>query len=93
MMERMMGNFELFIAHEVQPIIRYEPQLDTLRQRAAQLVSAAGEASGEQAACRAAHALAERVGIEVSLLPGAHGGWGSDPAVFADRLSSLLGHD
>ena len=90
MTERMAGNLDLFVAHELGPIAGYVPDVATLKEHAAKLVSAAGETSGEQAACRAACALAERVGIEVSLLPGAHGGWGSDPQDFADRLDSLL---
>ncbi len=90
MMERMMGNFDLFIAHEIQPIVRYVPDIGTLKGLATKVVSAAGETSGEQAACRAAYALAERVGVAVAHLPGAHGGWGSDPQQFADRLAELF---
>jgi pimeloyl-ACP methyl ester carboxylesterase len=88
--ERMMGNFDLFVAHEIRPISRYVPEIGALDGLKAKLVSAAGDASGEQAACRAAYALADRAGIEVSHLPGAHGGWGSDPQEFADRLDELL---
>jgi len=90
MMARMTGNFELFIAHEVRQIIGYVPDIDALRKVSTRIVSAAGETSGEQMACRAAHALAEHLGIAVSYLPGAHGGWGSNPQEFADRLHELL---
>jgi pimeloyl-ACP methyl ester carboxylesterase len=90
MMERMMGNFDLFLAHELGPIALHEPDVAALEAVADKLVSAAGETSGEQAACRGARAVAEHVGIEVSYLPGAHGGWGSDPQDFADRLDGLL---
>src|SRR5437763_1234097 len=54
------------------------------------IVSAAGEASGEQAGRRAAIALAERLGVAVTYLPGGHGGWGSDPQEFAERLHEVL---
>ena len=57
------------------------------------IVSAAGEDSEEQAARRAAIALAERLGIDVTYLPGAHGGWGSDPQAFADSLDKVLQAD
>src|SRR5262249_33498511 len=77
MTERMMGNLDLFVAHELKPIMQYMPDVDALRALAATLVSAAGKTSGQQAACRAAYALADQVGIDVSHLPGAHGGWGS----------------
>jgi pimeloyl-ACP methyl ester carboxylesterase len=90
MNERMMGNFDLFIAHELQSNGGYVPDVDALRNSSARIVSAAGETSGEQAARRSAIALAERLGIDVAYLPGAHGGWGSDPQEFADRLDVAL---
>jgi pimeloyl-ACP methyl ester carboxylesterase len=90
MTERMMGNFDLFVAHEIRPISRYVPDIDALQVVSTKVVSAAGETSGEQAACRAAYALADSIGIEASTLPGGHGGWGSDPQDFADRLDGLL---
>ena len=90
MTERMTGNFDLFVAHELRQIGGYTPDIETLKGLSTKLVGAAGEKSGEQAACRAAHALAEHVGIAVSLLPGAHGGCGSDPQNFADALDKLF---
>jgi pimeloyl-ACP methyl ester carboxylesterase len=90
MMARMTGNFDLFIAHEIQPNGRYMPDVDALRSASTRIVSAAGETSGEQAARRSAIALAERLGIAVTYLPGAHGGWGSDPQEFAERLHEIL---
>jgi pimeloyl-ACP methyl ester carboxylesterase len=90
MMGRMTGNFDLFIAHELQSNGGYVPDVDALRNSSARIVSAAGETSGEQAARRSAIALAERLGIDVAYLPGAHGGWGSDPQEFADRLDMAL---
>jgi len=42
------------------------------------------------AARRAAIALAERLGISVTYLPGAHGGMGSDPQEFAEKLHEVL---
>ena len=90
MMARMAGNFELFIAHEIQHNAGYVPDLDALRNVPTHIVSAVGETSGEQAARRAGIALAEALGIPVTYLPGGHGGWGSDPQVFADRLHEAL---
>ena len=90
MMARMAGNFELFVAHEIRPIIGYAPDIDALRKASTRIVPAAGETSGEQSARRAAIALAERLGIAVTYLPGAHGGWGSDPQEFAERLNEAL---
>jgi pimeloyl-ACP methyl ester carboxylesterase len=90
MMGRMAGNFELFIAHELRLNGGYVPDVDVLRNSSTRIVSAAGETSGEQAARRSAIALAERLGIPVTYLPGAHGGWGSDPQDFAERLHGAL---
>jgi pimeloyl-ACP methyl ester carboxylesterase len=90
MMARMAGNFDLFIAHELQLNGGYMPDIDALRGASTRIVSAAGENSGEQAARRSALALAERLGIAATQLPGAHGGWGSDPQEFAERLHTVL---
>ena len=90
MMGRMAGNFELFIAHEIQQFGAYQPDIDALKQAPTRIVSAAGEDSAEQAARRAAITLAERLGIDATYLPGAHGGWGSDPQDFADKLDQVL---
>lgn len=90
MMGRMAGNFDLFIAHELRLNGSYVPDVDALRSASTRIVSAAGESSGEQAARRSALALAERLGIRAAALPGAHGGWGSDPQEFADRLHEIL---
>jgi pimeloyl-ACP methyl ester carboxylesterase len=88
--QRMMGNFDLFLAHELVPIGRFQPDVERLRSVPTRIVSVAGEASGEQAARRAAIALSERLGIPVTSFPGAHGGWGSDPQRYADRLDEVL---
>jgi pimeloyl-ACP methyl ester carboxylesterase len=90
LMGRMAGNFELFLAHEVRQIGGYVPDLDSLRRAPTRIVSAAGETSGAQAARRAALALADRLGQKAASLPGAHGGWGSDPQEFAEQLHALL---
>jgi pimeloyl-ACP methyl ester carboxylesterase len=90
MMARMGGNFDLFIAHEIRLNGEYVPDFEALQSAATRIVSAAGETSGEQAARRSALALAERLDIRVTYLPGAHGGWGSDPQEFAERLHEVL---
>jgi pimeloyl-ACP methyl ester carboxylesterase len=90
MFGRMAGNFDLFIAHELRLNGGYVPDFEALRNASARIVSAAGETSGEQAARRSAIALAERLDIAVTYLPGAHGGWGSDPQEFAAKLHEAL---
>jgi pimeloyl-ACP methyl ester carboxylesterase len=90
MMQRMAGNFDLFVAHELPQIGAYVPDLDALRSAPTRIVSAAGETSGEQGARRAAIALADQLAIPVAYLPGGHGGWGSDRQQFADKLHEIL---
>jgi hypothetical protein len=90
MMARMAGNFDQFIGHEVREFMAYLPDIDALKAAPTRIVSAAGETSGEQGARRSAIALAEALDIPVTTLPGAHGGWGSDPQEFADRLRAVL---
>jgi hypothetical protein len=87
---RMMGNFDLFLAHELSTIGGYVPDAGALHADSARIVSAAGETSEEQAARRSAIALAELLDTDVTYLPGAHGGWGSDPEEFAERLDEAL---
>ena len=93
MMGRMAQNSDLFIAHELRQIAAYVPDLDALLNVSTRIVSAAGETSGDQAARRAAITLAEGLGIAVTYLPGAHGGWASDPQEFADRLHAVFQED
>jgi len=93
LMSRMVGNFDLFVAHEIRPMVGYMPDIPALQAAPSRIVPAAGETSGEQAARRATIALAERLGVAVTYLPGAHGGWGSDPQEFAERLDTLLRQD
>jgi pimeloyl-ACP methyl ester carboxylesterase len=93
MFGRMTGNFDLFIAHELRQNGGYVPDLDALRNAPTRIVSGAGKSSGEQAARRSAIVLAERLDIPVTYLPGAHGGWGSDPHEFAERLHEALQGD
>ena len=40
MMARMAGNFDLFIAHEIQQIGAYRPDIDTLKKVPTRIVSA-----------------------------------------------------
>jgi hypothetical protein len=75
MMGRTMGNFELFIAHEIRAIGSYVPDIEALKTVSTRVVVGAGSESGQQGAYRAAVALAERLGTEPVSFPGAHGGW------------------
>lgn len=51
---------------------------------------AVGDASGGQVAHRAGVALAERLGTDVVVFPGDHGGYSSHPDAFAELLYKVL---
>lgn len=89
MMARMMGNFEFFLEHEIRAIGGYVPDIAALRASQSRIVIAGGKQSGAQGAYRAAAALAERLGIELTLFEGGHGGFGAEEA-FAEKVHDAL---
>lgn len=79
------------------PVTAYVPDLEALRAQSDRLVLAAGEQSGEALPARTTRELAARLGAEVVVFPGDHGGFHAgdpsqpgDPAAFADRLREVL---
>jgi pimeloyl-ACP methyl ester carboxylesterase len=70
----------------------YEPDFDALRRASTQIVVAAGAESDGLFPCRAARAVAERLGSEGVIFPGDHGGFleQGDPSAFADTLRGAL---
>lgn len=89
-MARLGRNLELFLAHGLQPIGRFVPDLAALRAAAVPITVAGGETSGPQPAYRAAVALAERLGTSLVAFPGDHGGFTTHARAFADRLDEVL---
>jgi pimeloyl-ACP methyl ester carboxylesterase len=88
---RMMGNLELFATRLIPTIGNYEPDVEALRASPTRIVVGVGAASTpEQVPYRTAHALADMLGDEPVLFPGAHGGFGSDPDAFAAMLREVL---
>lgn len=80
----------------------YEPDFDALRAGPTRIVMAAGEESGGasegEMACRAAFAVAQRLGTEPVIFPGGHGGFlggeygqSGKPDEFAAKLRAVLG--
>lgn len=89
-MARMGRNMELFLAHGIRQIGAFVPDVAALRAGPVRVVVAGGEASGDQLAYRAAVALADRLGTNVTRFPGAHGGFTTHPDAFAARLHAVL---
>jgi pimeloyl-ACP methyl ester carboxylesterase len=90
MMNRMMGNFDFFLAHELSVIGGYVPDIAALKAVRDRIVIAGGRSSGEQRAYRAARALAEQLGIDLTYFEGGHGGFGASDDVFAETLHKAL---
>ena len=90
MMQRMLGNFDFFLAHEIRAIGAYVPDIAALRRSRDRIAIAGGRSSGEQGAYRAARALAEAIGVELTYFEGAHGGFGAPEEAFAERLDETL---
>jgi len=94
-MQRMAGNTDLFLAHELRPFTRYVPDLPRLSAHKDRIVLAGGHDSREklagQLAYRPAVLLAERFGTQVVDFPGDHGGYAAQPAAFAAKLREVLG--
>ena len=73
-------------------VTRYEPDFDSLRGASARIVVAAGAESEGTFPCRAAMAVADRLGTEAVIFPSHHGGFleQGDPEAFAVALRRLL---
>jgi pimeloyl-ACP methyl ester carboxylesterase len=89
MMERMSGNGDFFFEHEALPIGCYVPDFEALKVSPSKIYIGGGKESGEQGAFRAAVALADKLGIELTLFEGAHGGFGAEEA-FGERVHETL---
>jgi hypothetical protein len=61
-----------------------------LKASASRIVIGGGKASGEQSAYRAACALAERLGIELTHFEGGHGGSGAPDSALAEKLHETM---
>lgn len=84
------ANLELFFGQMMLPITTYRPDLPALRAVSDRIVVGGGAASVGQTAQLTAAALAAALGTELTVFPGAHGGFSDDPDGFAHRLDQVL---
>jgi pimeloyl-ACP methyl ester carboxylesterase len=90
---------DLMLEHNMKWLTTYEPDFAALERAPTRIVFAAGEESEGILASRGAYAAAERLGSEVVIFPGGHGGfmggeYGQEPgkpAEFAAKLREVLG--
>jgi pimeloyl-ACP methyl ester carboxylesterase len=78
-------------------VVAWTPDFDTLSTSGVRLVVAAGEESARQVTGRSAAAVAERLGLPLTVFPSHHGGflgpesgWPGQPEAFAARLREVL---
>ncbi|GAA1460278.1 alpha/beta hydrolase [Nocardiopsis exhalans] len=81
----------IMLEHILLPFTTHEPDLSVLGAHSDQLVPVAGVDSPGQLPYRAAAALAARLGLPLTELPGGHLGPVERPTQFADALRELLG--
>jgi len=89
-MAQMQRNMEFFLAHYLRVVTGYQLDIAALKAGSTRVVVAVGEASGGQVAYRGGVKLAERLGTEVVVFPGDHGGFATRPAEFAVTLRKVL---
>ena len=90
MMNRMAGNLDLFLSHELRQFTRYVPDLPALDANQDRIVLAGGRDSREHLPYRPAALLAEQFGTQVVDFPGDHIGYVKQPVEFAAKLRDVL---
>lgn len=89
-MARFQRNMEFWLGHYFLAIAGYEPDFGALKAASTRIVPAVGDESRGELAHEGGLGLAERLGAEAVVFPGAHGGFESHAAEFATRLREVL---
>jgi pimeloyl-ACP methyl ester carboxylesterase len=89
-MARMKRNMDFWLGHSFGAIAVYEPDFGALKAGSSRIVPAVGDESRGELAHEGGLALADRLGTEAVVFPGAHGGFESHAAEFAARLRKVL---
>jgi pimeloyl-ACP methyl ester carboxylesterase len=83
-------NMDFWLGHYFLAIGAYEPDFAVLKAGSARIVPAVGDKSRGQLAHEGGLRMAERLGTQAVVFPGAHGGFESDAAEFAVKLREVL---
>jgi len=89
-MAQMQRNMDFWLGHYFRAIAGYEPDFGALKTGSCRIVPAVGDESRGELAHQGGLGLAERLGTEAVVFPGAHGGFESHAAEFAARLRAVL---
>ncbi len=87
--ERIEGNLDFLLGHEMLPFVRYRPRLTALRAKLPALVLGVGHYRAP-VATRIVETLADRLGTAATEFPGDHTGYMWRPEDFAERLRTIL---
>lgn len=87
---RMAANSEFFLVHELEPFVRYRPDVAAIATVEAQLVLGVGRDSRDRFPSLPAVALASELGTEVVEFPGGHVGYATQAAAFTAQLARVL---
>jgi pimeloyl-ACP methyl ester carboxylesterase len=79
-----------FLAHELRPTTRYQPDVSALKAGPARVVVGIGADSGALITDRTSRVLADLLGTPPVEFPGDHGGFIGQTAQFADTLGKVL---
>ena len=89
-MAQMQRNMDFWLGHYFRAIAAYEPDFGALKSGSSRIVPAVGDESRGELAHEGGLGLAERLGTDAVVFPGAHGGFESHAAEFAARLRAVL---
>src|ERR1700694_4503611 len=89
-MVQMTRNMDFWLGHYFLAIAAYEPDFGALKAGSTRIVPAVGDKSRGELAHEGGLRLAERLGTQAVVFPGAHGGFESDAAEFAVKLREVL---
>ena len=89
-MARMQRNMEFWLGHSFMAIADYEPDFGALKGSRVRIVPGVGDESRGELAHEGGLRLAERLGTQAVVFPGAHGGFESHAPEFAGKLREVL---
>ena len=89
-MAQMKRNMDFWLGHYFLAIAAYEPDFNALNAGSTRIVPGVGEESRGELAHEGGLRLAERLGTQAVVFPGAHGGFDTHAAEFAVKLREVL---
>ena len=87
---RISKNLDFFFERGMIPLSAYVPDVAQLRVGPARVVVGVGTTTRGTSPYRAALALAEALGTNAVPFPGDHGGYGPNPASFAQKIDEVI---